>query len=104
MRIVLTWWIKYLFSERKAPSRIFLHLKPWPCKENRSSRSTIYPPQKATKPSGTNDATLKPSYMNDATHKSLALKVRQLLTRSPQIWHRSFTYSPNHWHRVSAAV
>ncbi|GFW39047.1 hypothetical protein TNCV_1830391 [Trichonephila clavipes] len=45
------------------------------------------------KPSHMNDATHKLSHTNDATHKAVALKVTQLLTRSPRIWYRSFTYS-----------
>ncbi|GFV49989.1 hypothetical protein TNCV_3579631 [Trichonephila clavipes] len=38
----------------------------------------------------------KPSHTNDATHKP-SNTMTQLLTRSSQIWYRSFAYSPNHW-------
>ncbi|GFU03297.1 hypothetical protein TNCV_3338231 [Trichonephila clavipes] len=82
MTIVLAWWLRYSFSDWKVPSSNPPSLVILDVQKNRSSHGAIYLLQ--MQPSRqTQDATDKPSRMNDATLKDVALKMTQLLTRSP---------------------
>ncbi|GFX56681.1 hypothetical protein TNCV_494291 [Trichonephila clavipes] len=124
MTIVLPWWLRYSILNRKVHSSILASLmtlavqkepqQSWRHVSIANATMQSYTMMQPKKPSHKNDAfhkavtynkaTYKSSHMNDATLKAVALKVTQLLTRSPQIWYQSFTYLSNHSQGSSVEV